>query len=258
MKAKLASSRAEARRTGRGLKGGTSFTLIELLMVLALIVILAAMLLPTLSRAKQKAARSACLNRLHELGCSLKMYADDDSSRYPTYAWADTPDGFPANHNSRWWSLLEPYSVLRWTNADYHCPAYKGTISETNDFGNPFSLAYGSYSYNCAFELGLSGLPESKVAAPSQCIAITDSKSGFISGRYTRPFRGYDWNMWIGLGGLAARSGYQQPPQHGNTFNVLYCDGGASASRIPDLCVLSISAPIWFYDHQPHKETWPP
>lgn len=92
-------------RQKRFLRGG--FTLIELLVVIAIIAILAAILFPVFSRAREKARATSCLSNMRQLALSYSMYIEDSDERFP-WGWSSFVWGQP--YGGYTWALLTyPY-----------------------------------------------------------------------------------------------------------------------------------------------------
>src|SRR5580765_1382310 len=88
------------------------FTLIELLVVIAIIALLAALLLPVLASAKEKARRVKCLSNLKQTGLALKVFAQDRDGHYPWHLPPSEGGTYGADAGEEWKNFLAASNEL--------------------------------------------------------------------------------------------------------------------------------------------------
>jgi prepilin-type N-terminal cleavage/methylation domain-containing protein len=114
------------------------FTLIELLVVIAIIAILAAILFPVFSQAREKAKQSTCQSNLKQIGLAIRMYTED----YDDYMPPSTAPG-----SVRWPDFVAPYVQKKSLTKVFMCPAGKVSAS----FQSWGDSAYGYNRFNYAY-----------------------------------------------------------------------------------------------------------
>jgi prepilin-type processing-associated H-X9-DG protein len=232
--------------------------LIELLVVIAIIGILAALLLPAIAKAKDRALTAQCMSNQKQMGLCLIMYVNDDKNNYYPIA-ADYN-----SHDLYWPPLLRQYTTGGTDTKVFTCPAaakigsfwvptfgsgkpaeygYKQDEVRLNFAQNIMPMSYGYNVYGstdgsknpyCGLTfISQTQVKDTQVVKPTDMIAIGDSNwnpktgggvpnSGFIGG-FTK-----GTNIWP----LAVHEGSSR-------FNLLFCDGHvqtmAGRDAVPDL-----------------------
>ena len=121
------------------------FTLIEMLVVIAIISILAAFMFPALSKARKMAQRSSCMANLKQIGYAMKMYLADHNNLFPPVTTADwTLRGFGWISETFYVPYLGTYDV-------FHCPAQKRDLRTIDSVRFSFATntsSWVTYEYN--------------------------------------------------------------------------------------------------------------
>ena len=243
--------------------GRSAFSLVELLVVIAIIGILAALLSPTLSRAKKRAQQIHCVSNVRQIGIGIQNFLTDNHV-YPTFSGGandnDANSGF-------WFQQIERggFDNSRpkkdfFNDGVWLCPSAKTDEFRTSYGYNRFGVApigyTGAESRLPGKEpLGLGGffnrrqpmipVKDLEVASPSEMMAIGDSVVGGLD------FMRQDVNYLKSRGATT---------RHQGKLNVVFCDGRVESPTLKSLFEDTSDAALsrWNRDHLPHREKLTP
>lgn len=217
-----------------------AFTLIELLIVIAIIAILAALLLPALSTAKAKAWRIKCVSNQHQIALAYHMYAEDSNESYPVH-----PDWSSVGGNDGTYDLFvaatnRPLNRYVPAKEVFSCPADHGDVVKA------INNCYASYGNSYLVEWAETGTMPGSHAFRVQSVDSADNQSLKLSQIAKSPSNKIiqgDWTWHGDRNSTDPRSIWHN--YRGQRVDVmLYGDGHVAAYKFPDAIAGWLSSPL--------------
>ena len=204
------------------------FTLIELLIVIAIIAILASMLLPALNKAKGTAQGIACTNQLNQFGRYMTLYLDDNKEQFHySYETTNLPYSYGRyDETSSSFALHYVGGICNAYNAKgnlpiYNCPAPPLFLGDYPGYSYGMNIYLTYYSVNNKL---------SRHRAPSELMLFRD-----VAQKKT----GITHSPWIFRSGDYAeeQTSFKYARRHSGNVNILFVDGHVTGSRVLDATI---------------------
>ena len=194
-----------------------AFTLVEILVVLFVIGVLAALTFPIFARARENARRSSCQSNLKQIGLGFMQYVRDYDETFPLATTDDDASGdYDANFDKGWAQNLQPY--IKSTQV-FQCP------SEDKNYVPPLHAT--DYWYSAPISQNRTIAQIAKAAqtvlagdgvAASSALLATHGALAYKGDAPTLKYNGEIWDITEKTNGKGGR-------RHGEGMNFLFCDG---------------------------------